>query len=105
MNLKTTKKIVNSVIENEFLHISEFKEYKDLKENKEIVNIDNEKDKIYEKLYEVTSDNNELIDDLQTAECNYWCMVARYYFKMGVIAGTTNLSFLKDTGIIEYIDR
>lgn len=105
MNLKTTKKIVNSVIENEFLHISNFKEYEDLKENKELVNIDNERDKIYEKLFEVAPGHNELIDDLQSAECNYWCMVARYYFKMGVIAGTTNLSFLKDTGIIEYMDH
>ncbi len=103
MNLEINKKIVNSVIENEFLHISEFKEHEDLKENKELVNSDNEKDKIYEKLYEVAPGHNELIDELQSAECNYWCMIARYYFKMGVIAGTTNLSFLKDTGIIEYI--
>ncbi|MCS6131810.1 hypothetical protein DWV13_09215 [Clostridium botulinum] len=93
MTHKETEKLFNQIVNNEFLHISEFKEYEDLKENKEIVNIKNEKEKIYEKLYEVAPGHNDLIDDLDSAECNYWCMIARYYFKMGVIAGATNLNF------------
>ncbi|HBJ1646721.1 TPA: hypothetical protein LA462_001204 [Clostridium botulinum] len=104
MNLKTNKKIVNSVIENEFLHISEFKEHEDLKDNIEVVTADNKITQLTDTLFKnVSQECGILLDDLQSAECNYWCMIARYYFKMGVIAGTTNLSFLKDTGIIEYI--
>ncbi|NFA43702.1 hypothetical protein EXM65_14315 [Clostridium botulinum] len=100
MNLNATEQLIDNVISNEFNHISEFKELEDLKRNKEIINLDSKKDKIYEKLYEVAPGHDKLIDDLESAECEYWCMVARYYFKMGVIAGATNLSFLKDTGII-----
>ncbi|WP_252231372.1 MULTISPECIES: hypothetical protein [unclassified Clostridium] len=103
MNLKTNKKIVNSVIENEFYHILECKEVADLAENQEIVDIDNKRDKILEKLYKVAPEHDELIGDYESTECEYWTRVIRYYFKMGVIAGATNLSFLKDTGIIEYI--
>ncbi|MBN1053071.1 hypothetical protein FDB75_06500 [Clostridium botulinum] len=93
MTHKETKKIFDQIVNNEFLHISEFKEYEDLKENKEIVNIKNEKEKIYEKLYKVAPGHSDLIDDLDSAECDYWCMIARYYFKMGIIAGATNLNF------------
>ncbi|MBN1040082.1 hypothetical protein FDC58_12105 [Clostridium botulinum] len=100
MNLKATEQLIDNVISNEFNHISEFKELEDLKKNEEIINLDSKKDKIYEKLYEVAPGQDKLIDDLESAECEYWCMVARYYFKMGVVAGVTNLSFLKDTGII-----
>ncbi|NFN17443.1 hypothetical protein FDB52_00755 [Clostridium botulinum] len=105
MKLEETKKLINNIIENEFHHISEFKEFEDLKENKEIVNINNEKKKIIRKLLEVASEHSDLILDYESAECDYRCMVARYYFKMGVIAGATKLSFLKDTGIIEYIEH
>ncbi|NFN95548.1 hypothetical protein FDB28_16135 [Clostridium botulinum] len=103
MNLKTNKKIVNSVIENEFYHILEYKEVADLAENQEVVDIDNKRDEILKKLYKVAPEHDELIGDYESAECEYWTRVIRYYFKMGVIAGATNLSFLKDTGIIEYI--
>ncbi|NFT07936.1 hypothetical protein FDF26_12855 [Clostridium botulinum] len=103
MNLKTNKKIVNSVIENEFYHILECKEVADLAENQEVVDIDNKRDEILEKLYKVAPEHDELIGDYESVECEYWTRVIRYYFKMGVIAGATNLSFLKDTGIIEYI--
>ncbi len=93
MTHKETEKLFNQIVNNEFVHISEFKEYEDLKENEEIVNIKNQKEKIYEKLYEVAPGHDKLIDALDSAECDYWCMIARYYFKMGVIAGTTNLNF------------
>ncbi|NFO29023.1 hypothetical protein FDB41_00635 [Clostridium botulinum] len=93
MTHKETEKLFNQIVNNEFVHISVFKEYEDLKENEEIVNIKNEKEKIYEKLYEVAPGHDKLIDDLDSAECDYWCMIARYYFKMGVIAGATNLNF------------
>ncbi|MGN2349428.1 hypothetical protein ACTFH7_13100 [Clostridium cagae] len=105
MKLEETKKSINNVIENEFHHISKFKEFKDLKENEKIVNSKNEKAKILRKLLEVASMHSDLLLDYESAECDYWCMVALYYFKMGIIEGATNLSFLKDTGIIEYIEH
>ncbi|NFN81864.1 hypothetical protein FDB25_15855 [Clostridium botulinum] len=103
MNLNATKQLIENIISNEFYHILECKEVADLAENQEVVDIDNKRDKILEKLYKVAPEHDELIGDYESAECEYWTRVIRYYFKMGVIAGATNLSFLKDTGIIEYI--
>ncbi|WP_265859025.1 hypothetical protein [Clostridium botulinum] len=77
-----------------FLHISEFKEYEDLKDDTEVVAADNKITQLTDTLFKnVSHECGILLDDLQSAECDYWCMVARYYFKMGVIAGATNLNF------------
>ncbi|EES50556.1 hypothetical protein NE172_02765 [Clostridium botulinum] len=94
MTHKETEKLFNQIVNNEFVHISVFKEYEDLKDDTEVVAADNKITQLTDTLFKnVSQECGILLDDLQSAECDYWCMIARYYFKMGVIAGATNLNF------------
>jgi len=103
MNLDDTKKLINSVIENEFQHIQETQEVIDLKEDKTLTGESNQVEELFKKLLKIMPDHKELLDEYYCASTTYWSDYAKYYFMKGVRAGTTNLEFLKDTDIMEYI--
>lgn len=103
MELNKTKKLINNVIENEFDHIQETQERKDSLENTEIDTKSKNASDLLEKLLEVAPEHRELLDEFDSESAAYWQGLCMYYFKKGVIAGTTNLKFLEDTKIMEYI--
>lgn len=103
MNLEDTKKLIKNVIENEFNHILETQQSQDLLEEVEINKISENSSNLYKKLIEVAPEHRKLIDNFESESSAYWSELCRYYFKKGVIAGTTNLKFLEDTRIIELV--
>ncbi len=103
MNLDDTKKLINNVIENEFQHIQNTQEFNDLNEDKDLDEESRKADELFKRLLKVMPGHEELINDYYDATTSFAVDFARYYFRKGVRAGTTNLEFLKDTEIMEYI--
>ncbi len=103
MNLEDIKKLINSVIENEFRHISQYEECEDFNADIEIKSLSQEINVLLKQLSELLPEHKELILDLESKSGDYTTAACRYYFKKGVIAGATNLKFLESTQIIEYI--
>lgn len=103
MNLEDTKKLVNGVIENEFNYIQRYDELNDTNEDPKINVWDEKTDNLLQQLLEVAPEHKQLLDDFDSSTAAYWGELCRYYFKKGVIAGTTNLKFLEDTSIMHLI--
>ena len=94
MKYEEANKFINSVIENEFQHVQHYEE-KGFSDT----------DEVFEKLLKsIPEEYRKLIDEYSSAACHEWVNLCRFYFKKGVIAGTTNLNFLKDTNMMEYIE-
>lgn len=91
-------KLVNNVITNEFNHLQE-----ELSTDKEIISMSKKVDDLYDKLIEKDKKNSALIEEISEEQIEYLSFMIRYYFKLGVKAGITNLNFLKDTRVIEVI--
>lgn len=104
MKYDEAKKIVDGIVENEFIHIQR------LKEN-EFSNIDTEQEQlsknateIFEELRSTLSkEQEELLFDLEFAICNEWTNLCIFYFKEGLRAGLSNLKFLNEIGFVESI--
>lgn len=101
---QTLKAVVDGVIKNEFNYIQsgELKDMKDINEFDQL-------GKKCSELQHILSDHlpTELQDLLDEFECKHtelFCLEIRYYFRKGVMAGLTNLDFLKEIKGIEYID-
>lgn len=106
MNYEDLKKLINNVIENEFRTV-EREDFQGLDEEvldeytgytRKITGLQH---KILDGLTEELQNDFSKLEELITRQL---CIEIKYYFKRGVVAGTTNLNFLRDTGIIEYID-
>ena len=106
MNYEDLKKLINNVIENEFRTV-EREDFQRLDEEvldeytgytRKITGLQH---KILDGLTEELQNDFSKFEELITRQL---CIEIKYYFKRGVVAGTTNLNFLRDTGIIEYID-
>ena len=104
MNLQDTKKLINNVIENEFMHIQETKELNDRNKDSRRVEQSNKMIEILDRLLEGASeDQKKMLREYESLVTDELCDYSRYYFKEGVRAGITNLGFLKDTDIMKYI--
>lgn len=105
MKYEDLRKLINNVIESEFRTVEgENLQGLDTEVLEEYENYSNEISRLQEKIQgglsgELKKDFLKL-DDLMTEQL---CIEIAYYFKKGVQAGTTNLSFLKDTKIMGYI--
>lgn len=99
-----TKSVVDGVIENEFNHIQESSELTFIKNDYEF-NQDQLISDIIRKALEkdMTEKQKKLLDDLEGALANEWIDLCRFYFKEGVAAGLTNLSFLNEIDNIMYM--
>lgn len=102
MKYEEVKKLINNVIENEFrsveeenlkdLNVEVLKAYKSY--SSEIIRL---QEKIQGGLSEELKKDFYRMDSLLMDQL---CIEIAYYFKKGVQAGTTNLSFLKDTNMM-----
>ncbi|NFH90376.1 hypothetical protein FDA33_09245 [Clostridium botulinum] len=97
MNIEKLELLMDKVIENEFKHIQEHHERDDINKNIEVVKEEKKADELFEKLLQVAPEQKSLMNDYDEVITNYWIDIARYYFKKGVIAGTSNLSFVNTT--------
>lgn len=106
MKYEEVKKLINNVIENEFRSVEE-ENLKDLDEEvldeytgytRKITELQR---KILDGLTEELQNDFSKFEDLITRQL---CIEIKYYFKKGVISGTTNLNFLKDTNMMGYIE-
>ena len=103
MKHEEVKKMINNVIDNEFNHISQYREFNDFNSDVEISSAREKMDKLLKKITELAPENFELTNSLESEFANYRTAASRYYFKEGVIAGTTNLKFLEETHIMQGI--
>lgn len=103
MNLEDTKKLVTNVIENEFRHISEYEEYEDFNADIDINSSSQKIDNLLEQLFDLLPENKDLIFELESEFGDRTTAACKYYFEKGVIAGTTNLEFLKNTQIMNIV--
>ena len=89
--------LVNKAIEEEFLRVEE-NEAEDTKYTEKYRNLGNERDKILEQLALGNSEDKcKLMQKLEDVNIYIFHMVARYYFKEGVLKGLTRLRYLGDT--------
>lgn len=103
MNFKEMKTLLNNVITNEFNHV-QTKSFEDMDNLKEYKKISDDASKILELLTQNLSKQDlDLVDNLQSKIIEQMCLESRYYFKEGVRAGMTNLNFLADSKIINWL--
>lgn len=106
MKYEDLRKLINNVIENEFRTVERenfqgfdtevLEDYNNC--TKECIRLEKE---IGDSLNEDLKNDFLKLDELLTKQL---CIEISYYFKRGVIAGTTNLNFLKDTNVMGYIE-
>ena len=97
MNYKKMKNIVDGILENEFIHISNIEEtyfenenfkYKQkqlaTKSIKEVLKLD------------TTEEQQRLIRELEDSISDEWLELCRFYFREGVRAGLGSLKFLNE---------
>ncbi len=97
MNYEKMCKLINGIIESEFNHVQMFKE-KNF-DDKDIMQKGLHKTSVelMNKLMETLSEEQkDILDDLDTAICNEWANLLRFYFKEGIAVGLTNLKYLNE---------
>lgn len=105
MKYEEANKFINSVIENEFQHVHHYEEKGFSDTDKDQKELEDKTTEVFEKLLKsIPEEYRKLIDEYSSAACYEWVNLCRFYFKKGVIAGTTNLNFLKNTNMMEYIE-
>lgn len=89
------KSVINGVIQNEYNHLVENQEdIGDMESKEELASRCSEIQNI---LYNhLPEEFHELLDELDDKTGYMACLENRYYFKQGVMAGLTNLSFLNE---------
>jgi len=104
MKYEEMRKLIENIIENEFQHIQENCERKFLDTDKEQIELSETSDNLLKQLHEnIPEEYQKLLDDYSSAVLYEWVNMCRFYFGKGVVAGTTNLEFLKDTKLMSYI--
>ncbi|APM37304.1 hypothetical protein [Clostridium kluyveri] len=100
---RTLKNVVDGAIRNEFEHISE--DITDIKNIDKWDQLTSERDEMYHTLRnQLPKECQNLLDEFDSKVTEMTCLEAEYYFKKGVVAGFTNLSFLKEVENISYMD-
>lgn len=100
MKYKEMKKLVDSIIENEFQHKQEYAEKEYTDSNKEQLELGVKSSELFKRLCEGGSGEfQNLLDDYSSATVNEWVQLCRFYFREGVRAGANNLDFLKESGM------
>lgn len=105
MKYEEANKFISNVIENEFQHVQIYEEKDFSDKNKEQNELEVKANEILERLLRsVPEEYRKLIDEYSNATCCEWVNLCKFYFKKGVVTGTTNLNFLKDTNMMESIE-
>lgn len=95
MNFKEFK-LIDNIVANEFNHVQNeaFEHMDELNEYKKIAY---EIEKMQHKLLELLpKEYHDLVDDLDSKVWEMASIEIRHYFKKGVVAGTSNLNFIRD---------
>ncbi len=89
--------LINKAIEEEFLRVEE-KEIENTEYIEKYRELENQRDQVIEQLALGNSeDKYKLMQKLEDINIYIFHMVARYYFKKGVLKGLTRLKYLGDT--------
>lgn len=98
----TLKNIIDGTIKNEFEHIEDAMAIKSVVEWDQLTS---ERNEMYNTLRnQLPKECQNLLDEFDSKATEMICLEAEYYFRKGVIAGVTNLSFLKEVEDFSYID-
>ncbi len=104
MKYEEMRKLIENIIENEFMHISKCDEKSFLDTDKEQIELSETSDNLLKQLHEnIPEECQKLLNDYSNAVLYEWVNICRFYFEKGVVAGTTNLEFLKDTKLMSYM--
>ncbi|WP_346894052.1 hypothetical protein [Clostridium sp. UBA871] len=104
MKHEEIKKLIRNVIDNEFNHVQEYQEIELIDKDKEQIKLNEASEKLFEKLSDnIPKEYQKLLNEYNDALLYNCANMCKLYFKEGVRAGTTNLEFLKDTQIMDYI--
>lgn len=104
MKHEEIKRLIGNVIDNEFMHVQEYEERHFVDSNTEQMKLNKKSDELLKKLNDgIPEEYQKSLNDYNDALMSEWVNMCRFYFKEGVRAGTTNLEFLKDTQIMDYI--
>lgn len=104
MKIERVISLINNVISNEFSHISEYEELDFTRNDIEQIELEEKCIGLFQELSEaVPKEYQALLNACDDSINDMWLNLCRFYFKKGVQAGATNLSFLKDTGMINFI--
>lgn len=89
--------LINKAIEEEFLRVEE-KEIENTEYTEKYRELENQRDQVTEQLALGNSEDKcKLMQKLEDINIGIFHMVARYYFKKGVLEGLTRLKYLGDT--------
>lgn len=95
-------KLINGIIESEFNHVQMFKEANFIDTNEEQQVLHKTSVELMNKLMGTLSEEKkDILDDLDTAICNEWTNLCRFYLREGIAAGFTNLKYLNEIDNIE----
>lgn len=104
MKYDEAKKIVDGIVENEFIHIQRFSENDFAKENLEYKENLVQTYSLYKKLENgMTEEQKDLLDELHSFMVFESVNLSKFYFKEGLRAGLCNLKFLNEIGFIDSI--
>lgn len=93
----STKKLIDTMIENEFHKIQEFKETDDMKNNKEIATDQEWADMVFHKISDILpKDKRFFLYEYESSISSVNAELMRYYFRQGIIAAFKELECLKD---------
>lgn len=104
MNYEEICKVIDGIIENEVKHIESFKEREFCKNDKYQKDLTQSVNKLTGKLITTLSDEQrKVFDDLFSLLVCENANLQKFYFREGLRAGLTDLSFLNEMNQIEYI--
>lgn len=97
MKYDEVKELVENIVENEYLHISDHGELEFTDTNIEYKNADDKYYQTFDKLEQtISKEYIDLLGQLEEEATERMRLLCRFYFKQGVAAGVSNLQFIKE---------
>ena len=91
------KRLAENIIENEYQHISDYRELEFTDTNIEYKNADGKYREVFDKLGQIMpKEYVDLLGQLEDEMTERMWLLCRFYFKQGVIAGSTSLDCIKE---------
>lgn len=104
MSYKKNEKLVDSIMENEFQHVLEYKEKEFRESDKEDIRLTKIADEMIQNLVkDMPKEKQSQLDKYDAASNAEWVNLCRFYFQEGLRAGLTNLEFMKNIENIHLI--
>lgn len=95
---KKEKNLINGAIEIAYQYAIE-NNYSEIEKTEKYKELQDKLDKIESKLYEaLPKEQHDLLNELEDLRSSLYCLDARGAFREGIVAGFTQLEFLKEYG-------